>query len=213
MSEVSFAVRDVAVEPYAVVPILTARVRVAATGDEPVHAMALRSQVRIEPHRRAYTDDEASGLLDLFGPRERWDSTLRSFLWLQCSAVVPGFTGTAEVDLPLPCTYDFEVAASKYLHALREGTVPLTFLFSGTMFLRGTNGFGVQQIPWDREDHYDLPVTVWRDLIRAHFPNTGWVRLGRDTVEALAAYKSARGLTGLDDAVAGLLAQAREEIP
>ena len=44
-----------------------------------------------------------------------------------------------------------------------------------------------------------------------HFPNTGWVRLGRDTLEALAEYKSTRGLVGLDEAVAELLAQTREQ--
>jgi hypothetical protein len=37
------------------------------------------------------------------------------------------------------------------------------------------------------------------------------VRLGHDTVAALNAYKSARGLLGLDDAVTELLAQAHEE--
>ncbi|WP_027501463.1 DUF6084 family protein [Rhodococcus sp. UNC363MFTsu5.1] len=209
MTEVSFAVRGVAPEPYAASPILSARVGVSA--DAPVHAIALRCQVRIEPHRRRYTEAEAAGLVDLFGGRERWSATQRSFVWMQCAAVVPGFAGTGEVTLPMPCTYDFEVAASKYLHALDEGTVPLVFLFSGTVFTKGTGGFGVQQIPWDREDHYDLPVSVWRDLIRMHFPNTGWVRLGRDTLEALAGYKSERGLVGLDEAVTELLAQAREQ--
>ena len=66
--------------------------------------------------------------------------------------MVQGFTGDTEVALPLECTYDFEVTASKYLHALREGTVPLQFLFSGTVFAQGERGFAVQQVPWDRED-------------------------------------------------------------
>ncbi|MCZ4558791.1 DUF6084 family protein [Rhodococcus maanshanensis] len=209
MSEVSFAVLDVAPEPYAAAPILAARVAVSA--DAPVHAIALRCQVRIEPHRRRYTDAEAAGLVDLFGGRERWSSTQHSFVWLQCAALVQGFAETCEATLPMPCTYDFEVAASKYLHALEEGTVPLVFLFSGTLFTKGAGGFGVQQIPWDREDRYDLPVSVWRDLIRMHFPNTGWVRLGRETLEALAEYKSTRGLVGLDEAVTELLAQTREQ--
>ncbi|MFD6453202.1 DUF6084 family protein, partial [Nocardia sp. NPDC060220] len=147
----TFAVLDIAPEPYAATPTLSARIGIAVLGEEPVHAIALRAQVRIEPHRRSYTDEESAGLVDLFGPRERWRDTQRSFLWMHCATMVPGFHGGAQVDLPMPCTYDFEVSGAKYLHALREGTVPLIFLFSGTVFIRGATGFAVQQIPWDRE--------------------------------------------------------------
>lgn len=212
MTDVTFAVVDVAPEPYAVTPILTARVGIAAVGDDPIHAIALRCQVRIEPLRRGYSDEEAPGLLDLFGPRERWSTTQRTFLWQHSTAMVPGFSGATEIGLPLECTYDFEVAAAKYMHALRDGTIPLQFLFSGTVFVRGARGFAVQQVPWDREDRYDLPVAVWRDLIAQHYPNTGWVRLNRDTLDALAAYKSARGLLGFDDAITSLLENSTEEI-
>ena len=208
----SFKVVDVAPEPYAVTPVLTARVSVTEVDDQPVHAIALRCQVRIDPVRRGYSDDEAAGLTDLFGPRERWATTQHTFLWQHCAAMVPGFTGATEVPLGLPCTYDFEVAAAKYLHALRDGVLPLQFLFSGTVFLAGPHGFSVQQVPWDCEDRYDMQVSVWRDLIRQHYPSSGWVRLGHDTIAALATYKSERGLLGLDDAVTELLAQAREEV-
>src|SRR2546429_4002940 len=212
----SFNVVDVTPEPYAVTPVLTARVSVAVPYDQPVHAIALRSQVRIDPLRRGYSDDEAAGLIDLFGPRERWATTQRTFLWQHCAAMVPGFIGAAEVRLGLECTYDFEVAASKYLHALRDGVLPLQFLFSGTVFRAGLqaglHGFSVQQVPWDCEDRYEMPVSVWRHLIQQHYPNSGWVRLGHQTVAALAAYKSERGLLGLDDAITELLAQAHEEV-
>ncbi len=210
MMDVSFAVLDVAPEPYTVSPVLTARVGVTTGGDDPVHAIALRCQVRIEPLRRSYSDDEAAGLLDLFGSRDRWASTQRTFLWQHCSAMVPGFTGNTTVALPLECTYDFEVAAAKYLHALRDGALPLQFLFSGTIFVRGERGFAVQQVPWDRECRYDMPVTVWRELIAQHYPNTGWVRLSHDTIAALAGYKSAHGLLDLECAVAALLETATE---
>lgn len=206
MSEVTFAVVDIAPEPYAVTPILSARIGIATVGDEPVHALALRCQVRIEPSRRSYSDDEAAELMDLFGPRERWAATQHSFLWQHATAMVQGFSGATQVQLPLECTYDFEVAAAKYLHALRDGAIPLQFLFSGTVFGRGPRGFAVQQVPWDREDRYDMPVSVWRDLIAQHYPNTGWLRLDRDTIDALAAYRTARGLLGFDDAITSLLA-------
>ena len=56
-----------------------------------------------------------------------------------------------------------------------------------------------------------MPVSVWRDLIQQHYPNTGWLRLNRDTLDALAAYRSARGLLSLDDAVTSLLAASSTE--
>lgn len=208
----TFAVLEITPEPYAVAPVLSARVGVAALAEEPVHAIALRAQVRIQPARRRYSEEEGAGLTDLFGPRERWQDTQRSFLWMHCATMVPGFSGGAEVDLPMPCTYDFEVTGSKYLHALRDGTVPLVFLFSGTVFVKGGGGFTVRQIPWDREDTFDMPVSVWQDLMAAHFPNTGWLRLHRDTLAALIAYKTGHGLLGFDEAVTRLLARS-EELP
>lgn len=217
--DVTFAVLDIAPEPYAVTPVLTAQIGVAAPGQQHVHAIALRCQVRIEPLRRGYSDDEADGLRDLFGPRERWASTQRTFLWQHATAMVPGFTAATQVALPLDCTYDFEVTAAKYLHALRDGTVPLQFLFSGTIFGPalgpGGRGFSVQQVSWECEDHFDLPVPVWRGLISQHYPDSGWVRLRHDTVAALAAYKSEHGLLDMDEAVGALVdrAAAREEVP
>jgi hypothetical protein len=211
MTDVTFAVIDIEPEPFAVTPVLNARLGIAAVGDDPIHAIALRCQVRIEPMRRGYSDEEADGLLDLFGPRERWSSTLHNFLWLQTSAMIQGFAGTTQVTLPLECTYDFEVAAAKYLHALRDGHVPLQFLFSGTVFSKGPRGFAVQQVPWDREDRFEMPVSVWREVIGQHYPGTGWLRLDHETIDALAAYRSARGLLSIDEAVTSLLASVSGE--
>jgi hypothetical protein len=202
---VSFEVLDVTAEPYSVSPLLTARVGVTAGGEDPVHAIALRCQVRIEPLRRTYSDDEAAGLMDLFGGRERWASTQRTFLWQHCTAMVPGFIGHTTATLPLDCTYDFEVAAAHYLHALRGGAVPLQFLFSGTIFVNSERGFSVQQVSWDCEDNYSMPVTVWRDLIAQHYPNSGWIRLSHETIAELARFKSAHGMLDFDHAVTFLL--------
>lgn len=205
MTDLRFTVVDVFAERYAAAPQLTARLRIEDSGGEPVHAMALRCQVRIEPQRRRYSADEESGLLDMFGTRERWFDTLKPFMWMQCSTMVQGFSEVTEVDLAMPCTYDFEVTWSKYLHALREDSIPVVFLFSGTVFHRGTTGFGVGQIPWDCEARYQIPVSVWRDMIDHYFPNTGWLRLDRDTLDSLAYYKSVRGLTTWDATIESLL--------
>jgi hypothetical protein len=105
----------------------------------------------------------------------------------------------------MPCTYDFEVSGTTYLHALRDGEIPLNFLFSGTVFGKGASGFSVTQVPWDAEARYRMPVAVWRDLMTANFPGTEWVRMRRDTVDALAHYRHVHGLTSWDDAVTSLL--------
>jgi len=209
MTELDFRVLDVFVEPYAVAPQLTARLRVGEATGATVHSIALRAQVRLEPQRREYTRDEESALLDLFGSRDRWYDTLKPFLWMQVSTMVQGFSGVTEVDLALPCTYDFEVTASKYLHALRAGAVSMVLLFSGTVYTRGERGFSVEQVPWDREARWQLPVPVWRELIDRYFPNTGWVRLDRELIENLAAYKAMHGLTTWDETVQRLLVEQR----
>ena len=210
MAELSFTVVDVVPEPYAAAPNLLARIRVAETTGERVHALALRAQIRIEPQRRRYDDAEERALLDLFGDRSRFAETLRPFAWLHASTVAQGFTESTVIELPLPCTYDFEVSGTTYLHALRDGEIPLLFLFSGTVFTRGTTGFSVAQVPWDLEARYRLPVAVWRDLMETWFPGTEWVRMRRETVEALAHYRHVRGLTSWDDAVTTLLTEVMD---
>lgn len=205
MTELGFSVADIFVEPYGVTPQLTARLHITEGTGSVVHAMSLRTQIRIEPQRRAYTAAEERGVRDLFGPRERWYDTLKPFMWMQTGVLVPGFTDVTDVDLPLACTYDFDVVASKYLHALRDGAVSLVLLFSGTVFTRGERGFGVEQIPWDREARYDLPIAVWRELVDRHYPGTGWVRLGHDLLGELAAVKAEHGFTTWDETVRALL--------
>ncbi len=205
MSSYTFSVIDIFAEPYAAAPQLTARLRIEESTEQTIHAIALRCQVRIEPQRRPYEEGDESGLRALFGERDRWAQTLKPFLWMQASAMVPGFTGVTEVDLPLPCTYDFEFTGSRYLHALGAGQVPLALLFSGTVFTRGLDGFGVEQVPWDCEADYQLPVTVWQQMIRSYFPNTGWIRMDHAVIDQLAAFKAEHGLTTWEETVETLL--------
>ncbi|HXH77580.1 DUF6084 family protein [Nocardioides sp.] len=206
MSSYEFSVIDVFAEPYAAAPQLTARLRIKETSGETIHAIALRCQVRIEPQRRRYEGADESGLRALFGDRDRWVDTLKPFLWMQCNAMVQGFTDITEVDLALPCTYDFEVTGSRYLHAVGEGDIPIVFLFSGTVFTKGANGFGVVQVPWDCEASYQLPVRAWQQMIASYYPNTGWIRLDHDVVTALAEFKAQHGLTTWEETVRSLLA-------
>ena len=205
MSTFTFTVLEIFAEPYAAAPQLTARLRIQESSRQTVHAIALRAQVRIEPQRRSYDEESEVGLRSIFGDRSRWVDTLKPFLWMHCSTTVQGFTDVTEVDLALPCTYDFDVTASRYLHSLVDGTVPLCLLFSGTVFVRGASGFEVQQVPWDCEARYQLPVSEWGRMMDLYFPGTGWIRLDRDVLRDLAAYRTEHGLTTWDETVATLL--------
>ncbi len=210
MSELAFAILGARPEPYAAVPTMVFRLRVDASGGETIHTLALRCQIRIEPQRRRYAADEEASLEELFGTAARWGDTLKPFLWTHVSTMAPGFTGKGEVDLAVPCTYDFEVAAAKYLHSLEDGEIPLVFLFSGTVFAKGEEGLRVTQVPWDREARYRLPVATWRELMDRYYPNAGWLRLRRDTLDALLSLKARRALATFDEVIDALLAEAGE---
>ncbi|MFJ6752598.1 MULTISPECIES: DUF6084 family protein [unclassified Streptomyces] len=208
MTDLSFTCTSVRADRYAAGPTLVFRLRITAAADDArVHAIALRCQIRIEPARRGYDPDEAAALADLFGERSRWGSTLQPLQFAQVSLVVPGFTGETEVDLPVPCTYDMDVAASRYFQALRDGEVPLLMLFSGTVFA-GAGGFRVEPVPWDKEAPFRMPVPVWQEMREAHFPGCGWLRLPRETLDALLAFRSRRALPSWEAAVEALLATA-----
>lgn len=178
-----------------------------------VHALALRCQLRIEPQRRRYTTEEEERLYELFGEAPRWGDSLRPFLWTHTSTTIPGFTGSTEFHLPVECTYDFEVAAAKYLHALSGGEIPLILLFSGTIFKRGETGFAAEPISWQQEASYRMPVSVWRDVMDMYFPNSAWLRIRRDTLDQLQRFKASRALPTWDQAFDELLKQAGEEGP
>lgn len=208
MTDLRFAVTGVRPDPYAAAPVLGFRLRIEESAGAAIAAIALRCQIRIEPQRRRYSADEAATLLELFGETPRWGDTLKPFLWTNVTAMVQAFVGSVDMELPVPCTYDFEIAAAKYLHALRDGEVPLLFLFSGTIFTKGEGGLSVTQVPWDKEARYGLPASAWRDLMNLYYPDSGWLRLRRDTLDALLRFKATRVLATFDDVVAALLAAA-----
>lgn len=211
MSPLAVEVIDARAEPYAAVPTLMFRLRVTATEPDVVHALALRCQIRIEPQRRRYTPDEEERLLELFGPTPHWGQSLRPFLWTHVSSMLPGFTHTTEIDLPVACSYDFEVSATKYFHALEDSDVPLVLLFNGTVFSPGVAGFAAQPVSWNLDAEYRLPVQVWRDLMDLYFPASGWLRVHRDTLDALQRFKSSRALPTWEQAFETLLKEAGED--
>ncbi|MGR8012047.1 DUF6084 family protein [Streptomyces hypolithicus] len=204
MTEFSFTCIGVRADQYAAGPTLVFRLRVTASEGVRVHALALRCQIRIEPARRTYGQGEAEALNDLFGERSRWGSTLQPVQFAQVTVMVPSFTGETETDLVVPCTYDMDIAATRYFNALQDGEVPLLMLFSGTAFT-GAGGFHVEPVPWDREASYRMPVVTWREMVEQHFPGCGWLRLPRETMDALLRFRSERALASWEATVQTLL--------
>jgi hypothetical protein len=173
-----------------------------------VEAIALRCQIRIEPARRRYSSVEAERLNDLFGDTERWADTLKPMQFSTVATMVPGFSGSCEVDLPVPFTYDLEVGSARYFDSLEAGEIPLLLLFSGTVFTVIDGRIQVQQVPWSKEASYRLPVPVWREAIDAHFPNSAWIKMSRQTLADLQRFKSAHTLPTWDMTLAALLSRA-----
>jgi hypothetical protein len=181
--------------------------------EEHIHSISLRSQVQIAVTRRRYSPEAQERLEELFGEPKRWGETLRPMLWTHTSAVVPQFDGSCVTDLPITCTYDFEVASTKYFDALEDGEIPLTFLFSGTVFYEGEEGnLQVGQIPWSKEAFYRLPVSTWKTMIACYYPNSAWIRLHKDVFDQLYRYKITHGLPTWENAIARLLQLSDEGV-
>lgn len=211
MTTLAFEVIGSRAEPHAAVPTIVLRLRVEEADGFSVHALALRCQIRIEPQRRTYTHDEEERLYELFGETPQWGDSLRPFLWTHVSTTIGKFDGAMDFDLPVECTYDFEVAGAKYMHALGDGDIPLILLFSGTVYSQGESGFSVEALPWSLEAPHRLPVSVWREMMGLYFPNSGWIRVQRDTLDGLQRFRSRRGLPTWDQAFERLFKEAGED--
>jgi hypothetical protein len=198
-------------DKFAVVPSMSLVLRIAETTGQRVDAIALRCQIRIEPTRRRYSDAEAERLNDLFGDTRRWAETLRPLQFTTVSIMVPGFAGSTELDLPVMLSYDLEIGSVRYFAGLESGEIPLLLLFSGTVFSTTEGRLQVQQVPWSKEASYRLPVSVWREAIDVHFPNSAWIRMSLQTLDELQQFKTREALPTWDATLAALLARGGTE--
>jgi len=198
-------------DKYAVAPSMSLTLRIAETSGVRVDAIPLRCQIRIEPTRRRYSDAEAERLNDLFGDTRRWAETLRPLQFTTVSIMVPGFAGSTELDLPVMLSYDLEIGSVRYFAGLESGEIPLLLLFSGTVFSTTGGRLQVQQVPWSKEASYRLPVSVWREAIDVHFPNSAWIRMSLQTLDELQQFKTREALPTWDATLAALLARAADE--
>lgn len=212
--DLNFEVIGAEAPAFAAQPTLAFKLRVRV-GDEQttIHSVSLRSQIQIAATRRRYSSEAKERLLDVFGEPARWTETLRSLLWTHASTTVPQFSGEITVDLPVPCTYDFEVVSTRYFDALEDGEIPLMFLFSGTVFYAGEQGnLQAGPISWQKEAAYRLPVATWRTLIQRYYPNSAWIRLRKDVFDQLYRYKTTHGLPTWDEVFLQLLQTNGEEL-
>jgi hypothetical protein len=212
--EPQFAITAVAPLAYAAAPTMVFSAEASVNDEREIDSISLSAQVMIDPARRGYDPETRARLVELFGPQASWAPSTQGLQWARVGAVVPRFKGQATFALEVPCTYDLEVAATKYFYALREGEVPLSFHFNGTVFYPGPDGrLQVVPVPWSASARFAMPVAAWRAMIAEHYPGGGWVRLGNETLERLNARRAERGLPSFDTAVAELLRLTSERDP
>jgi hypothetical protein len=207
MPDLSFAIESAEPVAYAASPLLALKLKIHnANPREQIQSVMLQAQVQIEAARRRYQPEEQSRLLDLFGEPERWNQTLRTMLWTHANVTVRPFSGDTTADLHVPCTFDFNVASTKYFDALADGDIPLCLLFSGTVFYEESEpGLQIAQIPWDKEARFRLPIATWKSVIDRYYPNSAWLTLRRDVFDRLHEFKRSRGIATWEQALEHLL--------
>jgi hypothetical protein len=210
--DLSFRVESASVVPFAATPQLAFVFHVSNTpATETIHSAMIRCQIQLDVTRRHYTPEEAARLHDLFGEPDRWSNTLRTMLWTHVSVVLAPFVGETRVDVHVPCTFDFNVAATKYFYGVEAGDIPLTFLFSGTVFYENATGdLQVAPVSWEKEARYRLPVRTWRELLDHYHPNVAWLTLRRDVFDRLYRYKMEHGIPTWEQALEAVMAEGGE---
>lgn len=209
MPDLDFVVVAARPADYCMVPTLN--FELAVTASQAVEAVALDCQIRVEAQSRRYRPGERDALFELFGKAEDWPRTVRSLLWTHARASVGPISGPVRVEMPVPCTFDFNVVTTKYFAALEEGQIPLLFLFSGAIFYCDSEGaLQVGRVAWTKEAHFRLPVSAWHDLMEIYYPNSAWLCLRRDAFAQLAEFKSAHALPTFELTLQRLLANAAD---
>jgi hypothetical protein len=199
-------ITDAAHVPFSAVPTMRFQATAREPGAIPVQSMGLSAQVMIDPARRGYDPATRERLAELFGPPERWAAATSGLAWAKVTATVPAFAGETRFGIDVPCTYDLEVAAAKYFYALADGVVPLSFHFNGTVFYRDADErLQMTPISWSTTARYGMAVSAWREMIAAHYPGGGWVRVADDTLARLHERRARRGLASVDALLRELL--------
>jgi hypothetical protein len=204
-----FTVLGVEAVEHALAPALRFQLHVSDPEGRAIYAIALQTQIQVDPARRSYDALTRERLVELFGAPERWGATTHSFNWARVDCLVPSFTGATSFALEVPCTYDLELAASKYFYSLRDGLVPLSFHFTGMVLYRDQGEqLRVTGVPWSCSARWSMPVEAWKTTMASTYPGGGWIRLSTETLDALQSHKAREGHHSFDATVAELLGDA-----
>jgi hypothetical protein len=190
------------------VPLLSFEALISDQSEKTIiHAVMLHAEVRIESPGPIYSQEQKEKLIELFGAPAGEAGTGDRRFWGHSETSVRGFTQSTTAVLPMPCTYDLNVAGAEYLDSITDGEVELSFLFSGTIFYQSEDGrFGVEQIPWNKECRYRMPVRVWKEIMDRHYGETAWLSLRRSLFDRLSASKRSHGCGTWDELISFLLA-------
>ncbi|MGB9475334.1 MAG: DUF6084 family protein [Candidatus Udaeobacter sp.] len=207
MPDLNFKVTGIEPAQRGLAPLLHFILEITNTPEtETIQSIMLQTQIQIQSPQRVYDAEEKKKLKELFGAPEDWGKTLRTRLWTHANTIVPRFHGHTRTILPVPCTFDFNVAATKYFYALQDGEVPLLFLFSGTVFYAAPDGrLQIQKVSWEKECAWRLPIARWQELMEHHYPDSAWIAMRRDVFDQLYEFKRREGLSSWDEVFERLL--------
>ena len=124
MPELSIKITGVESSMRSMTPLLHFKVRIDnSPRDENIQAVVLNAQIQIQSPQREYSAAEKENLFELFGPPESWGETLRNRLWAHTNAMIGPFRGSTEVLLPVPCTFDLNIASAKPMTISAKGNI------------------------------------------------------------------------------------------
>jgi len=200
--DLRLTIEGVSADLNSIAPELRFSLRIEDGEPVKIQTILMYCQIHLDVPQRGYSAYEQRQLIELFGTRDQWGRTLRRMLWTNTNVIILGFTSSTTVDIRIPCSFDFNIASTKYFSALESGEVPLTFYFNGTIFYFDEKGaLKATTIPWDTEARFQMPVQVWRDAMEQHYRNFAWLCLRKDVFEKLRQYKMSHGFATFEDAV------------
>lgn len=203
----TWQVTGVEPERLAVTPTLRFALRIGCPPARRVQCILLSVSIRVAAPLRSYNREDRDRLQAVFGTDEQWRDSLRDLVWARPTVTVPQFVGETTVEVPVSCGQDIDLATASYLSALRDGDVPLRFLFAGTVFYESDGRLRTAQIPWEGEAMYRIPADSWHRLRERYFGPYSWIRLGDEVANRLRAYQTTGAHPTAEAAIAALLAE------
>ena len=182
---------------YAATPTILLHLRITETTGTPVHALALRCQIRIEPIRRRYNDEEAEGLADLFGDRSRWGETLKPLQLAFVTQMVPGLHRLDRRRPPPAVQLRLRRRRAQVpVRGARRRRAAVAAVQRDDLHRRPGHR-SVTPVAWQKETTYSLPVAVWRDAMDQHFPGAAWLQAAAGDLRQALPLPGAGGAAGL----------------